>query len=131
MNQSGEVVQADWLNEVTTLEDEHRRAFLARDIDRLNELWSDGLLVNSPINRVNDKRQVLGLLQAGTIAHSSFEAEIEVIERRQDLVVVMGSERIVNAPGTPVVHRRFTNVWRPEGGVRRMVLRHANIVPGT
>lgn len=125
-----EVKQTDWTHEFTTLEEAHRRAFLDRDIETLSKLWSDGLLVNTPLNRVNDKRQVLGLLKAGTIAHTSFEADIEVIERRDDLVFVMGGERIVNGPGTPVIHRRFTNVWRTEGGAWRMVLRHANLIPG-
>jgi hypothetical protein len=117
------------LQEMTALEDEHRRAFVARDIARLDALWSDALLVNSPINRVHHKWQVLELLKAGTIAHSSFDAHIETVERREDLVIVMGSERVINVPGTPAFHRRFTNVWRSEGGTLRMIVRHANIVP--
>ena len=118
----------DVLQEITELEAEQRRAFVARDLERLSALWSDGLLVNSPMNRVNDKRQVLDLLRAGIIAHVSFDALVDRIERREDLVVVMGGERIVNAPGEPALHRRFTNIWRREDGSWRMILRHANIV---
>lgn len=117
-----------WREEITALEAEHCRAFLARDVERLSALWSDELLVNSPVNRVNDKRQVLDLLRAGTIAHSEMESEIEALERRRDLVVVMGAERVVNAPGTPAFRRRFTNVWRPESGAWRLLVRHAHIV---
>ena len=116
-----------WLQEITAREEEHRHAFVARDLERLTALWSDAFLVNSPMNRVHNKRQVLDLLRAGTIAHSSFDAQIDAIERRGDLVIVMGSERIINAPDSPVVNRRFTNVWRPEDGSWRLIMRHANI----
>jgi ketosteroid isomerase-like protein len=118
-----------WERDVRALEDEGRRAFLARDLGRLGDLWSEHLLVNSPINRVHDRQRVLGLLGAGTIAHSSMQCEIEVIQRFENLVVVMGSEAVMNAPGGPVVRRRFTNVWRAEGGSWRLIVRHANVVP--
>ena len=123
--------KATWVGEITALEEEHRRAFVARDLERLDALWSDELLVNTPINRVHDKRQVLDLLRAGIIAHASFDAEIESIERRRDMVLVMGSERITDAPGGPLIRRRFTNLWRPEGGAWRLIVRHANLVSGT
>jgi len=117
------------LQAVAACEDESRRAFVARDCERLSELWSNQLLVNSPINRVHNKQQVLDLLRAGTIAHSSFDAAIEAIEELGDLVVVMGQESIVNVPGSLVVTRRFTNVWRQERGTWQLLVRHANIVP--
>lgn len=120
---------ADLMQEMTAWEDEHRRAFVARDIERLDQMWSDELVVNSPINRVHRKRQVLDLLQAGTIAHVSLDAQIETAERQGDLAIVMGSERVVNTQGGPVIHRRFTNVWQAEDGKWRMIARHANVVP--
>jgi hypothetical protein len=117
-----------WRQEVVALEDEACRAFVARDIERLNTLWSDQLLVSSPINKVLDKRRVLDLLQAGTIAHYSLKGSIDTIERRQDLVVVMGSELVMNSPGGHVIKRRYTNVWRAEGPSWRLLVRHANII---
>ena len=131
MNKSDTQSIDDWQRAIIALEDESYRAFVARDIERLNNLWSEELLVNSPINRVHDKRRVLDLLQAGTIAHASLKGNIERIERRQDLVVVMGSEHVINAPGDPVIQRRFTNVWRVESGSWRLLVRHANITPSS
>lgn len=122
---------SDWLQTVSALEAEGRRAFIVRDLERLSALWSDQLRVNAPINRVNHKQQVLDLLRSGTIAHSSLDATIEHIERHGDLVVVMGSERVTNAAGGATVTRRFTNVWRLEEGSWRMLVRHANIVPAS
>ncbi len=118
----------DWEKEIRALEEEGCRAFLARDLDRLEATWSDELLVNSPINRVHDKRQVLDLLRAGTIAHASLESRIETIRRHGDLVVVMGSDLVTNSPGGPEIRRRFTNLWRREGASWRLFVRHANIV---
>ena len=121
--------QSGWRQEVQALEEENRRAFLSRDLERLNTLWSDDLLVNSPINRVNEKRQILDLLQAGVIAHSSLQSHVEVCQRYGDLVVVMGREVVANSPDDLPLHRRFTNVWRAEGGSWRLILRHANVIP--
>lgn len=112
------------------LEREHTRAFLERDIARLEDLWSDQLLVNSPMNRVLEKRKVLELLDAGLIAHDTYEVEIELVRETDDTLVVMGSDRVTMKPGSPVLQRRFTNVWRREDGRWRMFVRHANVNPG-
>jgi hypothetical protein len=113
---------------ILALEQAGREAFLARDGARLDGLWSDALQVNSPINRVNGKAQVLALLQAGVIAHSALEATVELIEAHGDVVVVMGSERVVDDPAQPARTRRYTNVWRREGEAWRLFVRHANLM---
>ena len=113
---------------ILSLEDAWREAFLARDVARLDALWSDALQVNSPINRVHSKQQVLALLQAGVIAHTALDATVESIVRHGDVVVVMGSERVVDDPAAPPIHRRYTNVWRREGEAWRLFVRHANAV---
>jgi len=118
----------EWQAEIETLEHEATRAFLARDVARLDQLWSDHLLVNSPINRVHDKRTVLDLLAKGVIVHCALETAPELITRDGDLVIVMGSDRVQDLPDAPVFQRRFTNVWRQEAGAWRLYLRHANIV---
>jgi ketosteroid isomerase-like protein len=119
----------DLVQEMTAVEEEHRRAYLARDIAQLEALWADELIVNSPINRVLPKRRVLELLRAGTIAHVEFDADLETIERRGELAIVMGAERVVDSPGGPVIRRRFTDVWCRESGAWRLIARHANVIP--
>lgn len=113
---------------ILALEQAGREAFLARDLRTLENLWSDALQVNSPINRVHSKQQVLALLGAGVIAHTALDATVELVMRHPDTVVVMGSERVVDDPAAPAVHRRFTNVWRREGDAWRLFVRHATIV---
>ena len=117
-----------WQQRITELEGENCRAFIARDIKRLNELWSDQLIVNSPVNQIFEKERVLDLLRAGTIAHSSLESEIEVIRRHGEIVVVMGGESVANSPDGPIFRRRFTNLWRIEDGSWRLFIRHANMI---
>jgi len=111
------------------LEREHTRAFLERDIARLEELWSDQLVVNSPMNRVLEKRKVLELLDAGIIAHHTYDVEIELVRETDDTLVVMGSDRVTMKRDSPVVRRRFTNVWRRENGRWRMFARQASLNP--
>jgi ketosteroid isomerase-like protein len=118
----------DWKAEISALEHAANDAFIARDLARLDQLFSDDLVVNSPINAVNDKRKILDLLGRGVIGHVSSTIEHELIRRDGDLVVVMGADAVQNDHAEPILRRRFTNVWRREGDRWRLYLRHANIV---
>jgi ketosteroid isomerase-like protein len=109
------------------LEAEHCRAFVARDLERLEHLWSDDLIVNSPINRVHDKRRVLELLRAGIISHSALECQAEAMMQHGPFVVVMGHELVTDA-GSKQYRRRYTNIWRVAEGSWRLVARHANVI---
>ena len=117
-----------WEQEIRAREEENRAAFLAGDVAALERLWTDDFLVNSPINVVNDKRTTLALLQAGRIRHTSFGFEIERMARHGDVVVVMGNDRVTDPPDGALSRRRYTNLWRLEGGTWRCFGRHANLV---
>jgi ketosteroid isomerase-like protein len=117
-----------WEKDVRAREEENRAAFLAADVAALDRLWTDDFLVNSPINVVNGKRQTLALLEAGRIRHTSMTTAIEQMARHGDVVVVMGSDRVTDPPDGTITHRRFTNLWRLEGGSWRCFARHANAV---
>jgi hypothetical protein len=91
-------------------------------------MFADELIVNSPLNRVTDKRQVLDLLGRGVIGHSSYVEHVEAIRRQGDLVTVMGSDVITDRPEEKPVRRRFTNVWRARGGRWELIIRHATVV---
>jgi len=119
---------ATWNEDIARLEAEHCRAFVARDFDQLERLWADNLLVNSPINRVHDKKRVLELLRAGIISHSSLECQAEAMVQWDRFIVVMGHEVLTDSPGGPVVRRRYTNIWGVLGGSWQLVARHANVI---
>lgn len=118
----------NWQDDIRAHEAENCRAFLAHDFERLERLWSDDLLVNSPINRVHDKRRVLELLRAGIISHATLECHAEAMVQQEPYVVVMGNEVLTDTPGGPEVRRRYTNLWRHTGGGWQLVARHANII---
>ena len=115
----------DWQQEIERIERLCVEAFVAQDIAALRSYFAPALLVNSPLERVNEGAQVLDLLQRGIIAHSSCEATIEHIRRHGDVVVVMGRDEVVNEPGAEPVSRRYTNVWQAHDGGWRMIARHA------
>jgi ketosteroid isomerase-like protein len=117
-----------WQEEISALENDANDAFLKRDLQRLDELFSDELLVNSPINRVNDKKTILDLLGKGIIGHVSTTLHPETMRCDGDVAIVMGSDVVQNKPGEPPLRRRFTNVWRKEKGRWRLYVRHATIV---
>lgn len=117
-----------WQDEITALENEASEAFLKRDLQRLGELFSDELLVNSPINRVNDKKTILDLLGKGVIGHVSTTLHPEVMRQDGDLVIVMGTDVVQNSAAEPQLRRRFTNVWRREKGRWRLYIRQATII---
>jgi ketosteroid isomerase-like protein len=117
-----------WEQDIRTCEEQNRIAFLAADVAVLDRLWTDDFAVNSPINIINDKQKTLALLQTGRIRHSSLSEEIEHMSRHDDVVVVMGNDRVTDPPDGAVTHRRFTNLWRLEGGGWRCFARHANVV---
>jgi ketosteroid isomerase-like protein len=116
-----------WEQSVRACEEENCRAFLAADLAALDRLWTDDFHVNSPINVVSDKPRTLALLEAGRIRHTSFSFEIEHISRHGDVAVVMGRDRVTDPPDGTISHRRFTNLWRLEGGRWRCFARHANV----
>jgi ketosteroid isomerase-like protein len=121
-------MSSTWEQDIRAREEENRVAFLAADVAVLDLLWTDDFAVNSPLNLINDKQKTLALLRAGRIRHSSLTVEIEHMSRHEDTVVVMGSDRVTDPPDGTITHRRFTNLWRREGGAWRCFARHASVV---
>ncbi|MFL5460349.1 MAG: nuclear transport factor 2 family protein [Gemmatimonadales bacterium] len=117
-----------WEQEIRTLEEQGRVAFLAGDISTLDRLMDDRLLVNSPLNIVNDKAKVLDLLGKGLIRHTRDDVEIENIARYGDVVTVMGRDTVDGPPSNTLTHRRFTNIWQLQDGAWRMIARHAQVI---
>jgi ketosteroid isomerase-like protein len=119
---------SNWDREIRDLEEQARTAFLAANVETLDRLWADGLLVNSPLQQVNERGGVLALLRSGRIRHSSLEVEIEHISRHGDVVVVMGNDTVTDPPDGAISRRRFSNIWQLQDGQWRMIARHAHVV---
>jgi hypothetical protein len=48
--------------------------------------------------------------------------------RARGVVIVMGNDGVTDPPDGTISCRRFTNLWRIEGGAWRWFARHANVV---
>ena len=118
----------NWEQEIRTLEEQGRLAFLAGDTATLDAMWDSRLLVNSPLNVVNDKAKVLDLLGKGLIRHTRDDVEIEHITRYGDVVAVMGRDTVDGPPSNTLTYRRFTNIWQLQNGAWRMIARHAQVI---
>ena len=120
----------DWEEEIRSLEEKARIAFLAADTTTLAELWDDNLVVNSPLNIINDKSRVLDLLASGRIRHTRDDVVIERVSRFGDVVVVMGRDTVDGPPHGELMERRFTNIWQSRAGAWIMIARHAQVIAG-
>jgi ketosteroid isomerase-like protein len=122
----------DWEHQVRAAEERHRNAFLVNDVAALDSMLADDFIVNSPQNRVIEKRELLGMVQGGVLAISGFEQEIEKVRRYGAIAVVMGEDRVVYAPPSPAAgridRRRFTDLWERRGDGWSFVARQATIV---
>jgi ketosteroid isomerase-like protein len=119
---------------VGALESERRmeRAGASSDFDAMAAVFAPDLVVNSPINMVVTRENVLARMRSGQIAYeSTFTRTIDFAGVRGDAVVVMGEEVVVpvgNAPAAgKTVHRRFTDIWRNYDGAWRLAIRQATI----
>lgn len=116
------------------LEEDERKAVLASDTAKLEELWSPVMIVNNPQSTITPDRQaILNLVRGGFIKYSRFERTIEAIRFHGDLAIVMGAETVEPIGNNPKagqkVKRRFTNVWLQAEGRWQVIARHANVIP--
>ena len=118
--------------EIRQLNAKEVEAFLAKDAKTLERIWSNDMVVTNPLNKLVNKQQVLGLVESGTLAFTSYERHIEYVRVYGDFVVVAGSETVVWAGKMPNAGTtsplRFTAIWMKQGGRWQEVARHANIV---
>ena len=120
------------MQRLETLDEEAARAMLAGNVADLDKLWSPNLLVNAPDNTLKTKDQVLQAVRTSRISYTSFTRRVEHVAVYGDMAITMGSEVVVPAGDRPdagqEIHRRYTNVWRDEGGRWKLPARHAHIV---
>ena len=121
-----------WEQKVRAAEERHRKAFFANDEATIDSIIADDFVVNSPQNRIIEKRELLGMVKRGILAISTFEQKIENIRRFGDIAVVMGEDRVVYATPSPAAglthRRRFTDLWQLRDTTWRFVARQASIV---
>jgi hypothetical protein len=106
-------------------------AILAEDPNAFGDSLASDVIVNSPLGTINRRDDTLTAFRAGFIRYSSFDRRIEYAGKLGELVVIMGKEILSPKGKAPnagkIVHRRFTDIWRNENSVWRLVLRQATV----
>jgi hypothetical protein len=107
-------------------------AMQALDMPNVEALMAPDLLVHAPMNAVVQRESVLARLRSGQIAYEAgTRRSISYAGVRGDTVVLMGEETVKPVGAAPnagkVVRRRFTDVWRNEGGAWMLAIRQATV----
>ena len=104
----------------------------AIDIPGVEALMAPDILVNAPINRVVDRKNVIERLRTNQISYEAEASEtIDFVGVRGDVVVIMGEEVLRPNKAAPYAgrteYRRSTDVWKPFDGVWKLWIRQATI----
>ena len=107
-------------------------ATMTGDKDTFLGLMADEVLVNSPFNNVADKALVSQRMRGGMIDYTSFDRIIDRVAVRKSGEIAAMGEEVIRPRGAALhagktVRRRFTDIWRNDGGAWRLVLRQATI----
>jgi len=118
--------------EIRRLDAQEVEALLRNDVKTLGRIWSGDFVVTNPLNKFVNKQQVLGMIESGILAFTSYDRQVEYVHIYRDTAVVAGSETVVWAGKMPMAgktsHLRFTAVWMRQDGRWQEVARHANII---
>lgn len=104
----------------------------AVDIAGVEALMAPDILVNAPINKVVDRKNIIGRLEAAQISYEREAVEVfDFVGVRGDMVVIMGEEILHPNKDAPYAgkteYRRSTDVWKPFDGVWKLWIRQATI----
>jgi hypothetical protein len=107
-------------------------ALVTGDLATAETLFAADFVVNSPINRVVDRANVLGRVRSSEIRQAETVLNIEFAGVRGEYVVLMGEETVRPSGAMPnagkIVRRRFTDVWRETDGAWKLAIRQSTIV---
>ena len=95
-------------------------------------LLAKDLVVNNPQNSISIRGATGQRNTSGLISYSSYVRSVEYAGMLGEMVLLMGDERVVPKGDSPMAgkegRRRFTDVWKMEGGHWVLTARQATIV---
>lgn len=107
------------------------KALVTDDTAAFAASLASDLVVNNPQNAISEQGATVAMNLAGRIAYTSYERIIEHAGLRGDMVLLMGEENVVPKAGPMAgkpVKRRFTDLWRLDGGRWVLTARQATII---
>lgn len=133
-SQESEVVRA-----VLRLNQQLNDAVRTGDIGVLERLLSEDLVVSDPSNTIRNRERLIAIVESGQVAYRSVEVSVDFARQLGDLVVIMGTESTTQtavpedsgfsevAASGKTLHRRFTNIFRNEGGTWRLLVKQSTV----
>jgi ketosteroid isomerase-like protein len=122
------------LREVEIAEQNIVKATNSQDSAALMALLSPDIMINSPANKVINRRQMIEMTLKGEMAYSQYENITEGFSVfGSDTAVIMGKEIFVHADpsfGNKKVVRRYTDVWQRLGEDWMQIARQATYTTG-
>ena len=107
-------------------------ALIKDDHGAFAALLAKDLVVNNPQNRISISGATGRRNTSGLISYSRYVRSVEYAGMLGEMVLLMGDERVVPKGDSPLagkeVRRRFTDVWKMEGGYWVLTARQATIV---
>jgi hypothetical protein len=118
---------------ISELERREFAAVLHNDMATLDALWSEGFMVNNPVNKIVGKQDVMGFMKRKSgLQYSAVQRQSEGMVVRPDMVVSMGYEEVVpvgsDKEAGKTVMRRYTNIWYRESGGWKLLARQATVI---
>ncbi|QIH32826.1 nuclear transport factor 2 family protein [Sphingobacterium sp. DR205] len=95
----------------------------SNDTTALKEIWSDDYVVNNAAGKIVNVRNILDLIKSGH-QFPKVERKVEKITFNDDIATVMGGE-VEYGAGGKIRNRRFTNIWKNDGGRWKLIARQA------
>lgn len=118
--------------EIRKLDNDQKEAYFKKDTLTLFKLFSPGVIVHGPSNKIETLEDLLVRIRKGGSNREYYERIIEKITFADNIAIVMGNETIkptgiaTNAGKT--VKRRFTNIWMKNEKSWRLVARQSTII---
>lgn len=131
--------ESDIVRKVLELNQQLNDAVLTGDYDMLEGLLSEDLVVSDPSNTIRNREQLVAIFRSGQVVYSSCEVSIDFARQLGDLVVIMGTESTTQtavpkdsgfsdvAASGKTLRRRFTNIFRNEGGSWRLFVKQSTV----
>ncbi len=125
---------------VLQVNDQLTAEMLKANASAVQAMLSDQFIASDPSNTVRNKDDLVAVVASGRLQYDSFEVEIDAAQRLGGgLVVLMGVETstqsAVPADGelkrtatSKALKRRFTNVYRQEEGVWRLLVKQSTVI---
>lgn len=104
------------------------RAAVGDDPAGFAALLAADLAVNNPQNGVSVRGATAQRSAAGSIRYARYDRVIDYAGLRGDMVLLMGEEIVQPRDAAGIVHRRFTDLWKPVAGHWKLTARQATII---